>query len=281
MKAVFEKIHPFAIKGWHYIGFRDWLPAFHPHVEMVYVVSGCVKTVVDGVEHTLREGELSVIFPYVSHSYEKSGAEVLVLIAAPEALAFEDVLRTKRPVCHYIQGSAWYPLMERAVALSAQGNGETARCYAGAALGEFLSRVELKKADRTEDVAVRLLQYCAAHFAEDITLQSVSAALFVSTSYVSRLFARKFKCSFREYINALRMQKARELLADPRQKISDVMYACGFRNQSSFNRVFLEACGMTPRQYRNREDTQKQILQMPLPYDTNEAYINKKTEGSY
>ena len=83
-------------------------------------------------------------------------------------------------------------------------------------------------------------------------LKSVSDALFVSPSYISKIFAQKLKYSFREYINSLRIHKAKALLADPNRRIVDVMMDCGFQNQSSFNRVFLEICGISPREYQKQ-----------------------------
>ena len=71
-------------------------------------------------------------------------------------------------------------------------------------------------------------------------------------SYVSKIFSDKLRYGFREYINSLRINKARALLAESSLPISEIMYACGFSNQSSFNRVFQEFCGCTPREYKNR-----------------------------
>ena len=68
MKAAFEKQDRFFLKGRREIGFRSWMPSFHIHAELIYVIKGTIQTTVDGKEHALRSGELSVIFPYVSHS---------------------------------------------------------------------------------------------------------------------------------------------------------------------------------------------------------------------
>mgnify|MGYP003302649859 CR=1 FL=1 len=48
-------------------------------------------------------------------------------------------------------------------------------------------------------------------------------------------------------------QKARQLLESTDLRIGQVMAACGFQNQSSFNRVFREITGTSPRQYRKTE----------------------------
>lgn len=254
MRATFEKQDQFLLRGRRQIGFRSWPPMFHHHAEMVYVVKGSIKTNVDGKTHTLVPGELSVIFPYVTHSYEASAeAEALVLMISPEASAFDSILRTKQPLGHCMDAKAYAFMLSRAVELIRGGKIKTAQGYVNAVLGEFLEQVTLKEADESSrDTAVKILDYCTAHFTENITSRQVAQALYVSQSHISKLFARKFKYSFREYINQLRIDKAKTLLEDPEKKILDVMYESGFQNQSSFNRVFKELCGLSPRQYKDR-----------------------------
>ena len=92
----------------------------------------------------------------------------------------------------------------------------------------------------------------AEHFAEPLTLKSVAGALFISQSYVSKLFSTKVHYGFRDYINALRIDQAKTLLRETNQQVTDVMASCGFANQSNFNRVFREACGCSPREYKRQ-----------------------------
>jgi two-component system response regulator YesN len=99
-------------------------------------------------------------------------------------------------------------------------------------------------------MTAQLLSYCAAHFAEDITVSTLAASLYISESYVSKLFTRQLGCSFREYINQLRIHEAQNLLEATDLRIGQVMTRCGFQNQSSFNRVFLDLTGISPREYR-------------------------------
>ncbi len=258
MKALFEKQDQFLLRGRRQIGFRGWPPMFHHHGELVYVIEGTIKTTVDGIEHILRPGELSVIFPYVTHSYEDApDASALVLMVTPEAIAFDNTLRTHQPRWPFIDGKPFEAMLFRSVELIRKGRIKTAQGYVNAVLGEFLEQADLEEADHTgREVVARILDYCTAHFAEDITLRQVSQALYISQSHISKIFARKFKYSFREYINLLRIDKARTLLEKPNLKILEVMNESGFRNQSSFNRVFRELCGMSPREYRNNATQQ-------------------------
>ena len=141
--------------------------------------------------------------------------------------------------------------VDRAVEMVKKGRPKTAMAYVDAALGELLEILELVPADGpTGDMTVQVLSYCTENFTEDITVKTLAQALFISESYVSKLFTQKLKCSFRAYINTLRINKAQTLLRDTEKKILQIMTACGFRNQSSFNRVFLELTGVSPKDYR-------------------------------
>ena len=252
MKAVFEKKDYFELHGWHISGFRGYPPMFHTHGELIYVEKGCVNICVSGESHVLHEGEMSIVFPYLTHSYEDApDAEVLLILFDPLATAFDNTFLTKKPNVYYTDGSAYYPMLNRAVTLMENEKFKTAMGYINAVIGEFLETVTLEEADNaSEDAVTRILIYCAEHFTENITISSVAEAMYLSPSYVSKIFSQKLKYGFREYINALRINMAMSLLKNPEKRITDIMIACGIANQSSFNRVFRDICGISPKDYR-------------------------------
>ena len=253
MKGIFEKKGHFGVKGHRIKGFCGYPPMFHTHGEMIYVMKGSLPTVVDGKEHILREGELCLLFPYLTHFYENApDAEVLLILFDPEVTAFDRLLLSQKPSYHYTDGRDFYQMLDRAVTLLAEKKVKTALGYLNAVIGELLERLPLEAADRLSgDSTTRILGYCAEHFAEEITVRQMAEKLYISESYISKIFSEKLKYGFREYINALRIDKAKSLLEHSDKKIVDVMYECGFRNQSSFNRIFRAACGVSPREYKN------------------------------
>ena len=252
MKGVFEKKDYFVLHGVHVNGFRGYPPMFHTHGELIYVVKGCLSICVDGKENVLREGDMSIVFPYQTHSYDDApDADVLIILFDPLATAFDNTFLTKKPVRHYTDGSDFYPMLHRAIALMNNGRLKTAMGYINAVIGEFLEKTTMEDADGASgDTVTKILTYCAEHFTENITIQSVSEALYLTPGYVSKIFSQRLKYGFREYINALRINMARSLLKNPEKRITDVMMACGFVNQSSFNRVFRDICGISPKEYR-------------------------------
>lgn len=88
---------------------------------------------------------------------------------------------------------------------------------------------------------------------EDLSLEALSKEFFLDRSYISRLFRKKLGISYVEFISAQRVSPACEMLSKTSKSITEIAYDCGFRNQSSFNRVFLAQRGMTPTEYRKKQ----------------------------
>lgn len=260
MQAIYEKLEYFRLSCRRFDGIRGYPPMFHPHGELTYVVSGSLTITVDRQIYRLHSGELVLLFPYQTHAYEKApDADVLVLMFDPAATLFEDIFLTGVPVCCQVQGRALLPLMERYVAMLQAENVKTASAYLNAVLGEILEMLPLQtRSTSHETIATQMLSWCAEHYTEDITAESLAGALYVSQSYISKVFAQKLRCGFREYINSLRIHKAQELLENTDLKIVQIMTQCGFRNQSSFNRVFLGSTGISPREFRRRHRQKSQ-----------------------
>lgn len=251
MKSVFEQPSHADLQGVRIHGFRGFPPMFHTHAELVCVTKGTLRVTVEGKAYTLETGQLLVIFPYVSHSYEDAPeADVLLLMFSPAVMVFDGTLQTQKPACPVTDGTTLAPMMDRAVMWLQRGKRKTALSYLNAVLGELLEAMPMENASsHSEDVAIRVLQYCSEHYAENITEKTVADALYISESYVGKIFAQRLHCRFREYLNLLRVDKAKTLLTGG-ARVQNVMFACGFVNQSSFNRVFRSLCGCSPTEYR-------------------------------
>ncbi len=257
MKAVFEKHNYFNLIAKKIHGFKSFPPMFHSHCELLYIISGELNVIIDGIQHTLKKGELSIVFPYITHCYENApDADVMMfLFDSSSAGIFESSLLSFKPDTPFAAVPSLEPVFERVCELREIGDSvseKIAISYFGAAIGEIINVMELHPASfDSPDISQRILTYCSEHFAdEDISIEKISEALYISPSYISKIFASKLKYKFREYINVLRISHAKKLIAGGDMKIIDIMYECGFKNQSSFNRVFFEICGTSPSEYK-------------------------------
>jgi two-component system response regulator YesN len=98
----------------------------------------------------------------------------------------------------------------------------------------------------------QLQDYIALHYADPgISLDSVSSALSYSVSYIS-LLLKKEGTSFTKYVTELRMQKAKELLADPNSKVIVVASQVGYSDPFYFSHCFKKFYGVSPADYRKK-----------------------------
>ncbi|CAM3799864.1 MULTISPECIES: response regulator [Paenibacillus] len=98
-----------------------------------------------------------------------------------------------------------------------------------------------------------IMEYIEEHYAESLSLKLFGELLHVSPNYVSRLFKQEVGQGLFDYINELRIEKAKRLLRDYRYKIYDVAEMVGFHNQAHFAIVFQKYTGLSPKQYRKEE----------------------------
>ena len=255
MTGIFEN-NDLTVTAKHVYGFKGFPAMFHSHMEIVFVLEGSIRMQIDGIARTLQPGQLSISCPYVVHSYESAPeAEAIILLFSPASVPNrEKQLVGQRLSCPYLEeAAAFQPLLERMVTHYANCREDLALDYLSAFLGELLLLTQPEPTDRTDLSATqKVLVFCAENYREDIGVKDIAAQLHISESYVSKIFSRKLGCSLRSYLNALRVAQAKELLKHTDRKITDVLFACGFRNQGSFNQVFLNHTGLTPRAYRQK-----------------------------
>lgn len=97
----------------------------------------------------------------------------------------------------------------------------------------------------------KAVEYLQAHYNEQVTLNEVAEHSYVSTYYISRMFKRELGKNFVDYLNEIRIEKAKELLKDIRYKTYEVAETVGIPDAHYFSRLFKKYVGVTPTEYRD------------------------------
>ncbi len=100
------------------------------------------------------------------------------------------------------------------------------------------------------DVMQRALKYINSHYTEEITLDDVANAVFLSPTYFSKLFSEEMGCRFTAYLNKVRIEKSKLLLKSSDIPLVDIAGFVGYVDQSYFTKVFKRVTGMSPGKYR-------------------------------
>lgn len=96
-----------------------------------------------------------------------------------------------------------------------------------------------------------ILDYIRIHGADKLFLSEVADHFHVSANYLSALIRKETGITFHDHIVNVKMEIARNMLADPRVLVEEVAYALGYSNYVSFYNVFKRKEHMTPTDYRN------------------------------
>lgn len=108
-----------------------------------------------------------------------------------------------------------------------------------------------EKKVRQEPESIRVMkEYMREHYSENLTLEAIADAAFLSVSYASRLFKKEQNISIMEYLLQIRMTEARRLLKETQMSIEEISEQTGYSDSSYFTKVFRKSEGKTPSQYR-------------------------------
>lgn len=94
------------------------------------------------------------------------------------------------------------------------------------------------------------LVYVRQHLSEPLNLHTLASALDCNASYLSARFKRETGQTLTEFILQERMRLAGHLLLSSRLQIQTVAQYCGFLDVNYFSRMFRQAIGCTPSEYR-------------------------------
>ncbi|MDF3934044.1 GlxA family transcriptional regulator [Pseudomonas citronellolis] len=97
-----------------------------------------------------------------------------------------------------------------------------------------------------------LLQWLEAHHAEPVDLDSMARRAHCSSRTLLRRFRAELGMTPNDYLQRLRMDAAREALADPRRSLERIANDVGYADRASFARLFKQLCGESPGAYRQR-----------------------------
>jgi len=114
---------------------------------------------------------------------------------------------------------------------------------------QLLSHTDKLGWDAQEDTILKLLRYVEDHFTQ-ASLTEAAQLLHTDVYSLSRLIRRQTGKTFTQLVQEKRLTQAAFLLKSTRQNVDDVALAVGYENISYFHRIFKEAYGLSPRQYR-------------------------------
>ncbi|HIS26744.1 MAG TPA: helix-turn-helix transcriptional regulator [Candidatus Pullilachnospira intestinigallinarum] len=256
----------------------------HDFVELVVILKGEGKFVIDGKEVPVREGNLLILNPGTHHRslvQPQAACPASECYLAFSGVEFRDCPPGALPL--FADGSAILRMpdkmrqevfrlcaaVEKEVEASRPGRYFMLKAYliqlicllirerqiekeqkAGA--GQNGQRYIFKSASK-KYVVERIMEYLENHYREKISLDQIAANMYLSPYYISRIFKSETGDTPINYLISLRMEHARDLMdAHPEMSIQSVASQVGYEDAYHFSKQFKKYFGLSPLYYKGR-----------------------------
>jgi AraC-like DNA-binding protein len=240
-------------------------PHLHSEVELICLFQGELVIRVDGVPHTMRNGDAMLVFPRQVHFPESDeGSSFCVFDFSPYFFPeLERTLFSSVPSNPIVRGAMYLPrmrnLFDELVQFCSDPEPDSSpaasavrRGYLLTLVSTLIAEMPLTKPSRVDTGSMRaIVSFCMDNFSENLSLDLLSEKLGLNKFYISHLFGEKMGISFNDYVNYLRIRAACSFLRHTAHSIGEIAAEVGFNSARTFNRAFIKFFGMTPSEYRN------------------------------
>lgn len=93
--------------------------------------------------------------------------------------------------------------------------------------------------------------FIASNYSDEaLSIRDISEHVALSGSYICTLFKNATGLTLNQYISDYRIERAKELLSNPKNKISDISSSVGYSDGNYFGKAFKKRVGLSPSEYR-------------------------------
>jgi two-component system response regulator YesN len=113
------------------------------------------------------------------------------------------------------------------------------------------------KESQSNNIIDKAKSYINANFQKEISLDDVSREVDISPYYFSKIFKEETGENFIEYVTAIRIEKAKELLEQSNLSMKEICAQIGYADPNYFSRTFKKNVGLTPTEYKEGKGGEK------------------------
>lgn len=117
---------------------------------------------------------------------------------------------------------------------------------------ELCKYIEIRKKSYKHHIVTNVKKYINNNLTEKLYLNEIAELHNISPSYLSSIFKKECGIGFSEYINQMKINKAKELLISENCKIYEISEKLGFDSAFYFSKVFKKVTGASPKEYSQK-----------------------------
>ena len=117
-------------------------------------------------------------------------------------------------------------------------------------LASLSNEIAIKESSNNNGAISKARKFIDKNYSRPLTLNEAAKTINTSARYFCKIFKKATGMTFVEYVNRLRIEKAKNLLLNPNKRVSEVAFEVGFESLAQFNRSFKKYVGATPTVFR-------------------------------
>ena len=232
---------------------------YHDDFEILYIIKGKVKMLINGEMIVSGDDSIFLINPYETHYGEILGESLLYYCIGFDfkflALGNEaDIMTKKTKYINYIPNAGGLKCYISEIHNSYTTAPSGWEIYARANLlmffyflnGKTVESIISQKANFEKEV----IDFIELNYINNVTSRNVSEELGYNHNYFCRAFKKSFGCCFSDYLNEYRIRRAQELLGT--HKVTETAGLVGFSNINYFSVTFKKITGISPSVYKKQ-----------------------------
>ena len=277
---IYFKTQPVMYINFPYQIFHDHIGthiALHRHnfIEMEFVLSGCGKEIINGIEHELKPGSFSIIFPWHMHEIiadESNPLEIIkfsfgfeLLMDDSSYFELDELIFNQSDTIAsvYFEDTEFEYIKDifNYLFLEYEDNKHWKETMFRAKIAEILvlfdrKRTELSSVQTTaktsqSDISIwEVIYYIHFKFNTDITLVTLAQKFHYSASYLNKLLKHHTGLNFSDLLEEVRIRNAYSYIMFFGMQPSKVALIVGFKEKRAFIRAFKKVKDHTPEDFR-------------------------------
>ncbi len=245
---------------------------YHDAHQIIYIKKGKIRVKIENKEYEAERGTLIILSRFEQHEIEVKTPqyERYSVIISPETITSD--------IDEYILSSALTNRFEGfSHIVKVKENEEEVEKFFDKMAEEFLNKEPFYKTkadlllreflialyrdftnlfigDVNENTMLvkKIQDKFEKQYMEKMSLSEIGEEYHISSSHLSHIFKEITGYSTIDYLISCRLSAAKRLLSSTDINIKEIIYQCGFSDESNFSRMFKEKVGITPSEFRKR-----------------------------
>lgn len=233
-------------------------PSGFPYWQLLIGVSGVGECTIEGNRRLLHPGEVLLLPPGISHSYQSSTEDDWIVhflgFTGNSCQKLLVDMQFSKPGIYHLRNQEHCLRHIEAITRILESSPDDKNRILSKELYSFLldisqesSFVEMSAEVKENSLISDILLYLEEHYAEDISLRDIAELTGKTPEYLCAVFRRETGETIMRHLTTIRIGRARQLLLEnPDIPVYQVGEKCGFRSPSYFGKVFRAQTGISP-----------------------------------